>query len=136
MSTESQNYMSYQTEFFKSHSEETPNAPAYMIFDKRFRDSYIVGPLLDVQSRPDSRLPKDYFENGFLAIEDSIDALADKLGIDKAGLNDTINKMNEYGKTGKDLDFGRGDTEYDRYYGDETVSPNPCLHPLDRKSVG
>jgi 3-oxosteroid 1-dehydrogenase len=132
IANESQNYMAYQTEFFESHSDSNPNAPAYMIFDKRFRDSYIVGPLLDVQSRPDSRLPKEYFENGFMAIEDSIDALADKLGIDKAGLNDTISKMNEYGKTGKDLEFGRGDTEYDRYYGDETIEPNPCLHAIDQ----
>ncbi len=132
IANESQNYMAYQTEFFESHSEANPNAPAYMIFDKRFRDSYIVGPLLDVQSRPDSRLPKEYFENGFMAIEDSIDAIADKLGIDKVGLNDTINKMNEYGKTGKDLEFGRGDTEYDRYYGDETIEPNPCLHSIDQ----
>ncbi|CAA0082369.1 3-oxosteroid 1-dehydrogenase [BD1-7 clade bacterium] len=132
IANESQNYMAYQTEFFASHSEEHPNAPAYMIFDKRFRDSYMVGPLLDVQSRPDKRLPPEYFENGFLAIEDSIDGLATKLGIDKAGLNDTIGKLNEYAKTGKDLEFQRGDTAYDRYYGDETVSPNPCLHTIDQ----
>lgn len=132
IANESQNYMAYQTELFASHSESNPNVPAYMVFDKRFRDSYIVGPLLDAQSRPDKAIPKEYFENGFLAIEDSIDALADKLGIDKAGLNDTINKMNEYGKSGKDLEFNRGDSEYDRYYGDETIEPNPCLHPIDQ----
>lgn len=132
IANESQNYMAYQTALFASHSAENPNVPAYMVFDKRFRDSYIVGPLLDAQSRPDKAIPKDYFENGFLAIENSIDALADKLGIDKAGLNDTINKMNEYGKTGKDLEFGRGDTAYDRYYGDVTISPNPCLHAIDQ----
>ena len=132
IANESQNYMAYQTEFFKTHSAENPNAPAYMIFDKRFRDSYIVGPLLDKQSRPDSRLPKEYFENGFLAIENSIDALADKLGINKDGLNETIQKMNEYGKSGKDLEFKRGDTEYDRYYGDVNIKPNPCLFPIEQ----
>lgn len=132
IANESQNYMAYQTAFFKSHSEQTPNSPAYMIFDKRFRDNYIVGPLLDVQARPDKALPAEYFENGFMAIEASIDALADKLGIDKSGLNETVAKMNDFGKTGKDLDFQRGDTEYDRYYGDETISPNPCLHAIDQ----
>ena len=38
--------------------------------------------------------------------------------------------MNEFAKTGKDLDFGRGDTVFDQYYGDENVKPNPCLAPI------
>src|SRR5690606_9080237 len=91
-----------------------------------------VDSLIDAKSRPDKAIRNEYFENGLLAIEDSLDALADTLGIDKAGLNDTIAKMNEYGKTGKDLEFNRGDSEYDRYYGDETIKPNPCLHPIDQ----
>lgn len=39
--------------------------------------------------------------------------------------------MNEFARTGKDLDFGRGDSDYDRYYGDPRVTPNPCLGPID-----
>lgn len=132
IANESQNYMAYQTELFASHSEQTPNAPAYMIFDKRFRDSYMVGPLLDVKSRPDKALPPSYFENGFMAIEDSIEALAAKLNINAHGLGKTIEKMNSYAASGKDLDFQRGDTEYDRYYGDESVQPNPCLHSISQ----
>ncbi|NRB37928.1 MAG: FAD-binding protein [Pseudomonadales bacterium] len=132
IANESQNYMAYATDFFKSHSEDTPNHPSYMIFDKRFRDSYMVGPLLDVKSRPDKSLPKSYFEEGFMAIEESIDALAKKLGIDKDGLNTTITKMNGYATTGIDLEFQRGESQYDKYYGDESVSPNPCLHAIEQ----
>ncbi|MGI9275313.1 MAG: FAD-binding protein [Endozoicomonas sp.] len=132
IANESQNYMAYQTELFASHSEEHPNSPAYMVFDKRFRNSYIVGPLMDGKSRPDSALPKNYFDNGFMAKEDSIEALAEKLGIDKTGLVETVNSMNEYAKTGKDLEHQRGDSAYDRYYGDATISPNPCLHAIDQ----
>lgn len=132
IANESQNYMAYAVDFFKSHSEESSNYPSYMIFDKRFRDSYMVGPLLDKQSRPDKAIPKEYFDDGFLAIEDSIDALADKIGIDKAGLKAEIEKFNGFAKKGKDEDYQRGDTKYDQYYGDETVTPNPCLHTIDQ----
>jgi len=87
---------------------------------------------MDNQARPDAAIPKSYFENGFMAKENSIEALADKLGIDKAGLVKSVANMNDYAKTGKDLELGRGDDAYDRYYGDETVSPNPCLHAIDQ----
>jgi 3-oxosteroid 1-dehydrogenase len=40
--------------------------------------------------------------------------------------------MNDFAKRGGDPDFGRGDSEYDRYYGDPRVSPNPCLAPIDQ----
>ena len=38
--------------------------------------------------------------------------------------------MNEFAETGQDTEFGRGDTVFDRYYGDEKVEPNPCLAPI------
>jgi 3-oxosteroid 1-dehydrogenase len=40
--------------------------------------------------------------------------------------------FNEFAKSGKDADFGRGNSGYDRYYGDPTVRPNPCLAAIDR----
>ena len=33
---------------------------------------------------------------------------------------------------GKDLDFGRGESAADRYYGDDRVTPNPCMAPLTK----
>ncbi|NCD21057.1 MAG: FAD-binding protein, partial [Actinobacteria bacterium] len=33
---------------------------------------------------------------------------------------------------GRDDDFHRGDSAYDRYYGDPTITPNPCLGPIDK----
>jgi 3-oxosteroid 1-dehydrogenase len=130
IANESQNYMAYQLEFFARHSDADPQTPSWLVFDARFRDRYFVGPLQTAKFRPDRALPKSYFDSGFLTKADTVAELAQRTGIDAQGLAATIRAMNEYARTGKDLEFGRGDSVYDRYYGDPTVTPNPCLAPI------
>ena len=130
IANESQNYIAYQLELFARHSEADPQVPAWMVFDARFRRSYFVGPLSTERFRPDWMLPRSYFSSGFLSRAGTIGELAGMAGIDRDGLQTTITAMNDYARTGKDLEFGRGEAAYDRYYADPSIKPNPCLAPI------
>ncbi len=132
IANESQNYMAYQTEQFEKHTEEEPNSPCWMIFDRKFREDNIVGPLMTLKTRPDQALPKRYFESGFLAIGQTVEEIAEKTGIHVENLKKTMEDFNGFAQSGKDLEHGRGDSAYDRYYGKEDCKPNPCMAALDK----
>ncbi|MCY4045907.1 MAG: FAD-binding protein [Cellvibrionales bacterium] len=129
---ESENYMAFQHDLFRTHTKETPNDPAWMIFDRTYREENMVGPLMKYKQRPDKVLPKRFFTPEFLVMGNTIEELAKNAGIDEAQLKETIETFNGYARTGKDEQFGRGDAAYDRYYGKDLGQPNPCLGEIKK----
>ena len=117
---------------YENHTPESPCVPCYMIFDGTFRKKYPCGPLLPASQLPDWALPKKLKDSGYLKKADTLDGLAAQLGIDAAGLKASVAQMNEYARNGKDPEFHRGESLFDKYYGDEKVKPNSCLAPLEK----
>jgi 3-oxosteroid 1-dehydrogenase len=113
-----------------NHRRGNPSVPAWMIFDARYRHHYAVGLLPPGKIQSDERMPREYRDGGFLHRAGSIAELAALIGVDAQALADTVARHNDFARSGKDLDFGRGDSLSDRYYSDPTVGPNPSLAPI------
>jgi 3-oxosteroid 1-dehydrogenase len=124
-------YIDVVRAMYEKHASGTGSVPAYLVFDGRFRRSYPFGPFLQSSQQPD-RLISSYIDSGYLRRSDTLRGLAEQLGVDADGLEATVRKVNEYARTGVDLDFRRGDNLFDRYYGDQNIGPNPCLAPLQK----
>jgi 3-oxosteroid 1-dehydrogenase len=116
---------------YAKHTPEAPCVPAYMVFDATYRKRYPCGPFFPGSQQPDWALPRRLKETRYLKKADTLDDLAAELGVDAAGLKASVERMNRYAREGRDPEFHRGESLFDRYYGDEKVRPNPCLAPLD-----
>lgn len=69
--------------------------------------------------------------NGYLVSGKTLAELAQKAGIDPAGLVETVAAYNRDAVRGQDPAFGRGRTAFNRYLADPEVKPNPCVAPIE-----
>ena len=97
--------------FFDPNEYGYPNLPAWIIFDSNFREKYPFSNIMPGTDDP------DWFNKS-----DSLDELAKKLEINIKNLNETINIFNTYVDNGEDIDFARGKSKYDSFYGDRSQS--------------
>jgi len=131
---ESQNYLTFMLEVLDKEKKGESCAPMYMIFDANHRKNYPVGPLMPGKFFPDKLVKiihRDWFGSDFLTTANTIEELAIQTGIDSEALQSTVERVNNFSATGKDVDFQRGDNERDRFSGDPTLL-NPCLGPVDK----
>jgi len=98
------------------------NVPAWLVFDRQYRDRYIFAGL-----NPGQRIPKKWLESGVIVTADTLEELAGRAGLPADQLLATVDRFNGFARSGVDEDFHRGESAYDRYYGDPTNKPNPNL---------
>ena len=122
---ESAPYVDAVHAMYDGHTEGNPHIPAWLIIDQRYRNSYVFAGLL-----PRKPLPRRWYQAGAVYRAPTVAELAGQVGLDRAALAKTLVRFNEFADAGQDEDFGRGDSAYDRYYGDPRQRPNPNLAPL------
>lgn len=106
------------------------NTPCWMIFDATYREKYTCGGIMPNAAMPDRKIPPHWWDN-YLYRAASIAELAGKIGVPADALEGTVKAMNTYAANGKDPEFHRGDDDYDRFFGDQRMQPNPCMGPID-----
>lgn len=87
------------------------NLPAYLIFDAQYAARYPLGTRQPGQPIPD-----------WVMRADTLEGLAEQIGLDGAALTDTVARFNVHAEAGHDPDFGRGTSAYDHFYGDRSRS--------------
>ncbi|MBG7058823.1 FAD-dependent oxidoreductase [Pseudomonas aeruginosa] len=107
-----------------------PGQPArsWLVCDRRFLRRYGLGYV-----RPAPLPIAAHLRSGYLKRGTSLDQLARSCGIDPSGLAATVAEYNRHAREGRDPEFGRGGTAFNRKQGDPAYpGPNPCVAPLER----
>ncbi len=126
---EATDYMSFGQKLLADEKAGTPIGDMWLVFDQTYRNRYILAGSLF----PKAKLPEEWYKAGIAHTADSIEELAKSIGLPEKDFIHSFNRFNKLAETGKDDDFKRGDSAYDRYYGDPTVKPNPNLLALKGK---
>ncbi|WP_347107403.1 FAD-dependent oxidoreductase [Paenarthrobacter sp. S56] len=119
---ESQNYndLARCLQSWDSANNQTLNTPAHVVFDHGYLERYGVLAHRAGQPTPD-----------YLIEAPTLEELAARIGVPAGQLTATVSRFNEYAMKGEDPDFGRGESAYDKYWGDDDCPwPNPSLGPL------
>ena len=120
---ESESYIDFGHHLLE-RDRTTPANHSWLVVERRHRQRYMFGAML--------MAGKAMRENGISVTAGTLDELGAKMGVDADTFRATIERFNGLARGGVDVDFGRGRTVYDNYYGDPRVKSNPNLAPLER----
>lgn len=110
-------------------NQAVPAVPSWAILDSNFMEKYALA------GKPGGKpIPQSWIETGYLKQADTIEQLAEIIGIDPKALSSSIKRWNGYVASGRDEDFGRGARAYDNWLGDPFFKdgPNHCMGRIDR----
>jgi hypothetical protein len=116
----------YQLFALAMQQQQPPAIPAFLICDAAALKKYGLGMI-----RPGGGGLKPFLADAYLTAANSIDELAQKLGIEPQALTATVTRFNAHAESCFDPDFHRGETAYQHNIGDSSgPGKNPNLGPL------
>ncbi|WP_103728280.1 FAD-binding protein [Novosphingobium sp. HII-3] len=111
----------YTIDQIDGSNQTHPNFPCWAIIDSQAREKYPFG----------SIMPGSDWPEGFGAQADTLRELAQVIGVDPDGLEETVARFNPNAERGVDPDYGRGTHPWSTWMcGDPYHKPSPVLGPL------
>ncbi|MBS0407349.1 MAG: FAD-dependent oxidoreductase [Proteobacteria bacterium] len=95
---------------------------AWLVCDAAFVERYGLGVI-----PPGTKRLERWIASGYVTVDGSLTALSRRLGIDADGFAATIADTNRDACIGFDVAFRKGEAPLDRFNGDASHGPNPCL---------
>ena len=121
---ESESYVDLGHHMFE-HFKLVPGT-CWMVTDVRHTRRYLRSYAMD------PRAVKAMEAAGIMVKAPTLAELAGRIRVDAAALATTVDRFNTFCRSGVDPDFARGNSAYDRYYGDPLVRPNPNLGTIEK----
>ncbi len=121
---EAVSYHDFALAMFESH-KTTASIPAWLVCDAAFLRKYGLGIVY-----PGHRSPEKFVDSGYLVSAPTLDELAGRIGANPVQFCRTVERYNGFAETGVDVDFGKGETELNRFNGDAANKLNPCIGPV------
>lgn len=118
-------YHDFVLAMYETH-ESVPAIPAWLVCDAAFIRKYGLGAV-----HPGAGNLARLERAGYLQSAPTLVALAGKIDVDAGALRATVERHNGFAETGVDTDFGKGETELNRFNGDAAHKPNPCIGRLE-----
>lgn len=100
--------------------------PSFLVLDQRHRQAYPLGPW------PAGNTPRKALDSGEIVRANTLNDLAQALGVDRAGLLGTVVRFNGFASKGRDLDFKRGASAWGAAAGEPGKRRNPSLGKVDK----
>lgn len=110
-------------------NKTVPSVPAWLVVDSRTLAKYGLG-MITMPHLPRIALKK-YIASGYLYEGRTVPELAQKIGVDAAGLEETVRRYNDFAETGVDEDFHKGELLFGQVAGDPEHKPNPNVGPVE-----
>lgn len=121
---EASSYHDFVQGMFETNHQEGA-IPAYLICEADFVRRYGLGDIY-----PGTNDLSLYVQSGYIHLEPTLESLAKRLQLNSENLIKTVERHNQFAREGKDLDFGKGDTQLNQFNGDPQNHPNPCLKEI------
>ncbi|MGZ4466355.1 MAG: FAD-binding protein, partial [Nocardioides sp.] len=120
-------YVEAVHEIYAGEATGVSHVPSWLVMDQRYRNRYLFAGL-----SPRQPFPGRWYKNGTVRKGTTLAELAAEIDVPAEALEATVERFNGFARSGVDEDFHRGESAYDQYYSDPTVTPNPSLHTIDQ----